>query len=162
MPRHSVIFLKMKIRVYRTILVRGSRNQIVTCPSYGGQLVAWQWLLATPCGCHCYYLCLLSFTCVQVEVLSGRRGLHYKSPTHLPWCGLLVRETCCMRFGLVYCRFTRVHSPLAAVTNVTCLFGVIVCLVFVKYNLFLLINPLDFEPFLLSLLCSVSAVTQIK
>ena len=30
---------------------------------------------------------------------------------------------------------------------------------FVKYDHFLLINPLDFEPFLLSLLCSVSAVT---
>ena len=61
--------------------------------------------------------------------------------------------------ALLYCRFTRVHSPLAAATNAICLFGIIVCLVFVKYDHFLLINPLDLEPFLLSLLCSVSAVT---
>ena len=36
--------------------------------------------------------CAFSFTCVQVEVLSGRRGLHYKSPTRVPWCRLFFRE----------------------------------------------------------------------
>ena len=74
--------------------------------------------LATPCGFHRYYLCLLSFP--------------------------------------------RVHSPLSTATNAICLFGIIVCLVFVNYDHFLFINPLDFEPFLLSLLCLVSAVTWLK